>query len=209
MVSLQKLLGKEDRFFDLLEASAAEARRSVQALIRFIKNPDQAKRLDDFVASRRQEKRIAAEISEALCTTFVIGLEREDIEALALALYKIPKTVEKIAERILLAPHFLQNIDLSPQLKMLERATDALVLMIQELRRGAKLEQIRIHNERLQEIEGEADKLVLELLRGLYSGKADAVQIIFLKDLFELLEKVTDRCRDAGNVVNHIALKNK
>jgi uncharacterized protein Yka (UPF0111/DUF47 family) len=28
-----------------------------------------------------------------------------------------------------------------------------------------------------------------------------------LKDLYELLEKVIDRCRDAGNVVTHIVLK--
>ena len=38
--------------------------------------------------------------------------------------------------------------------------------------------------------------------------KTDPVKVIFLKDLFELLEKVTDRCRDAGNVINHIVLKN-
>ena len=43
--------------------------------------------------SRRAEKRIADEISEALCKTFVTALEREDIEALSLGLYKIPKTV--------------------------------------------------------------------------------------------------------------------
>jgi len=28
------------------------------------------------------------------------------------------------------------------------------------------------------------------------------------RDLFELLEKAIDRCRDAGNVIYHIALKN-
>ena len=35
--------------------------------------------------------------------TFVTDLEREDIEALASALYKIPKTVEKIAERSMIS----------------------------------------------------------------------------------------------------------
>jgi uncharacterized protein Yka (UPF0111/DUF47 family) len=28
-----------------------------------------------------------------------------------------------------------------------------------------------------------------------------------LKDLYELLEKVFDRCRDAGNVISHVVLK--
>ena len=143
MFSLQRLLGKEDKFFDLLEASAQESRTSVQALIRFMKNQDELKTLDEFVMSRRKEKKINDEISEALCTTFVTALEREDIEALSVALYKIPKTMEKIGERILLAPHLFQGVDLTRQVSMLEKATATLVTMIQELRRNVNLEKIR------------------------------------------------------------------
>ena len=91
MFSLQKLLGKKDKFFDLLEASAREACTSVQALAKFLENPDRLKTLDEFILSRRKEKRITDEISEALCTTFVTALEREDIEALSVGLYKIPQ----------------------------------------------------------------------------------------------------------------------
>lgn len=208
MFSLQRMLGKEDKFFDLLEASAQESRTSVQALIRFIRNPDELKSLDEFILSRRKEKKINDQISEALCTTFVTALEREDIEALSVALYKIPKTIEKIGERILLAPHLLKGIDLTKQIVMLEKATDTVVKMIQELRRGVNIESIKGCNDQLQVIEGEGDKLILELLRALYSGELDAIQVVFLKDIYELLEKVLDRCRDAGNVINHIVLKN-
>lgn len=208
MFSLQRLLGKEDKFFDLLEASAQESRTSVQALIRFMKNPDELKTLDEFVMSRRKEKKINDEISEALCTTFVTALEREDIEALSVALYKIPKTMEKIGERILLAPNLFKGIDLTRQITMLEKATDTLVTMIQELRRNVDLEKIRSLNDQLQVLEGEGDKLILEELKRLYSGNFDGIKVVFLKDIFELIEKVFDRCRDAGNVINHIVLKN-
>ncbi|MBU6401631.1 MAG: DUF47 family protein [Verrucomicrobia bacterium] len=208
MFSLQKLLGKEDKFFDLLEASAEEARSSVQALLKFVKNPDQLKTLDEFISSRRNEKRITGEITETLCRTFVTTLEREDIEALSASLYKIPKTIEKIGERILLGPQHLHGVDLTRQLVLLEKGSDTVVQMIQELRRGVDLEKIKGLNDRLQVIEGEADKLVLELLRALYAGQADPIKVVFLKDIFELVEKVIDRCRDAGNVIFHIVLKN-
>ncbi len=208
MFSLQKLLGKADKFFDLLEASAQEACVSVQALKHFAQNPEQAKTLDEFIATRRKEKAINAEISDALCTTFVTALEREDIEALSTALYKIPKTVEKIGERIVLAPQMMRGVDLSKQVIMLERATTTVLNMIKELRKGVRLEQIKRMNDNLQAIEGEADKLVLELLKGLYTGQIEGTKVVFLKDLYELLEKVTDRCRDAGNVISHIVLKN-
>ena len=49
---------------------------------------------------------------------------------------------------------------------------------------------------------------MVELLRALYRGEKDPVSVIALKDLYDLLEKVIDRCRDAGNVVYHIVLKN-
>jgi hypothetical protein len=49
---------------------------------------------------------------------------------------------------------------------------------------------------------------MMELYRDLFSGRYDAVKVIVLKDLYELLEKVIDRCRDAGNVISQIVLKN-
>jgi hypothetical protein len=62
-------------------------------------------------------------------------------------------------------------------------------------------------NARLQAIEGDADKLELQLLRELYHGDYSAKHVIFLRDLYELLEKVIDRCRDAGNVILQVVLK--
>src|SRR5215208_1666932 len=136
MFSLQRLLGKEDKFFSLLEASAQEARTSVQALVKLSKALDQPVVLDEFVHSRRKDKRIRDEISAAVYTTFVTALEREDIEELSNALYKIPKTVEKFSERVLLAPQHVRGIDFSTQISLLERATDHLLSMVQALRDG-------------------------------------------------------------------------
>jgi uncharacterized protein Yka (UPF0111/DUF47 family) len=207
MASLQKLLGKEDRFFDLFEASTEAAHDSVRAFARFVGSAEDARTLDEFVAVRRTEKAINAHINELLCTTFVSAMENEDVDALSTTLYKIPKTVEKIAERILLAPHLLNGVDLSGQVAMLERATRTLLTMVQELRKGITVARVKHLNEELQAVEGDADKAVLELLRGLYAGQHEAARVVFLKDLFELLEKVTDRCRDAGNIIVQIVLK--
>ena len=69
------------------------------------------------------------------------------------------------------------------------------------------LEQVKDLNDKLQFLESEADNHMMSLYKDLFSGKHDAVQVIALKDLFELLEKVIDRCRDAGNVIAHISLK--
>src|SRR5207249_6689796 len=111
--------------------------------------------LDELVHSRRKDKQITQEISAAVYTTFITALEREDIEALSNALYKIPKTVEKFCERILLAPQFVHGIDFSTQISLLERATDLVLEMVKVLRGGMDLEKAKQLNDKLQYLEGE------------------------------------------------------
>ncbi len=207
MFSLQKLIGGDEIFFELLEQSAEEARESVRVLVRLLAAPSESS-LDDFAMLRKKDKRITEDISARLTTTFVTPLEREDIEALSNALYKIPKTLEKFGERLLLCPDRVRNVDFTRQANLLVRAADVVTVMVKQLRKSPDLEKVKEQNDQLQYLEGEADRLMVELLRDLYKGEKDAVSVIALKDLYDLLEKVIDRCRDAGNVIFHIVLKN-
>lgn len=206
MFSLQKLLGKDDKFFDLLQASAEEGLHSVEALKRILTNPSQTPTLDEFVATRRKDKAITNEIGEMLVKTFVTSLEREDIEALSNVLYKIPKTVEKFAERYILCAARVRDVKFDTQISMLEEAIKIVVAMLKELKKN-DLAFIANQNTRLQQIEGDADKLMLDHFRVLYSGQYDPLTALALKDLHEIMEKVFDRCRDAGNVISHVVLK--
>jgi len=207
MFSLQKVLGKDDRFFELMEGSAEEARASVRFLVQLVKQPERFKSLDPFAEIRPKDKRLSQELSEHLCKTFITPLEREDIEALANALYKIPKSVEKFGERFLLAPQHIQGWNISEQMGMLEKAADTVVLLVHELRRGVDLEKVGQQKDHLQRIESEADRLMVESLQQLYQGDYSSLRIVILKDLYELLERIFDRCRDLGNVVFQIVLK--
>ena len=207
MFSLQKLFGKDDKFFRLMEASAEECQASIHSLIALLKAPRSERSLEAFADARRKDKRITKELTEHLLKTFVTPLEREDIEALAEALYKIPKTAEKFSERLLIADPHVHDVDFSKQMAMLGKAGDTVVLLVKELRKGVNLEKVKTQNDQLQYIEGEADKLMLESLRDLYNGDHATIKVIMLKDLYEILEKLFDRCRDAGNIVFHIVLK--
>lgn len=208
MFSLQQLFGKGDKFFDLLEASAEQARNSAQALVTIMRDPSPHPSLEEFIRSRREDKRITESISEQLVKTFVTALEREDIEALSVALYKIPKTTEKFAERFSLAAGRLKGVNFERQGKLVHEATDIIVAMVKVLRKIPPLEEIKQLNDRLQQVEGAADDVMNELLKELYDGKFDPIAAYALGHLYELLEKIIDRCRDVGNVVTHIALKN-
>lgn len=205
--ALRKLLGYEDKFFTLLEASAQEAQSSVQLLATLVRDRDQVPTLDEFMHARRKDKRITEEITEELCKTFVTPLEREDIEALSFALYKIPKTAEKFSEKFVLCSAHIKDVSFADQIRLLEEGASTVLQMVRQLRERAHLERMKEQNDRLHYLEGHADKLMLQFVRDLYSGQHDPLKVIVTLDLYETLEGIIDRCRDAGNVIFQIVLK--
>ncbi|MDE1963862.1 MAG: pit accessory protein [Xanthomonadaceae bacterium] len=208
MFSLQAMFGKGDRFYGLLEQSAGAACDSARALRELVSETDHAPVMAALASSRSREKALAQQISEELVNTFVTALDREDIEALNAALYKIPKTVEKFAERYAIVAERLSGVDFAQRALVLERSAEVVVEMIGELRRGLRIDPVKRLQDRLQALESEGDKLLLDPYRTLYVEGADVMRAVLAKDLFELIEKAIDKCRDVGNVVYSIVLKN-
>ncbi|MHC1481424.1 DUF47 domain-containing protein [Frateuria aurantia] len=208
MFSLQTIFGKGDKFYGLLEQSADAACDSAKALHELVTQVDRAPVISHFAAARAREKALASKISEELVNTFVTALDREDIEALNSALYKIPKTIEKFAERYVLVAERLQGIEFAKRTELLERSTVVVAEMIGELRKGLRIDPVQKLQSRLQALEAEGDRLLLAPYRALYLEPGDAMRAILAKDLFELIEKAIDKCRDVGNTVYSIVLKN-
>jgi len=208
MFSLQTIFGKGDKFYGLLEQSADAARESAKALHELVTRPDHAPIMAAFAAARAREKALAGQISEELVNTFVTALDREDIEALNTSLYKIPKSVEKFAERYEIVAGRLAGVDFAQRTLVLARATEVVAEMIGELRKGLRIDPLKKLQDRLQALESEGDRMLLAPYRTLYIESNDAMRAMLAKDLFELLEKAIDKCRDVGNIVYSIVLKN-
>ncbi len=207
MFSLQTIFGQGNQFYTLLEEAAAAGHESAKALHAMLKAADREPALNAFKLARLRERTASEKISQELVNSFITPIEREDIEALGTALYKIPKQIEKFADRYSLATQHLGHIDFAPRAAMLEQASGVVVEMVKALR-GMKLEPMKELNDKLRALENEADRLMLELYRDIYSGKLDHLQMFLLKEFFEILEKAIDRCREAGVVAYEIVLKN-
>lgn len=207
---LDKIFGREDESFELLEEGAAEAKTSVILLRRYLaarREGGAAPSLDEFTESRRKQKRIRSRVLTLLGKSFVTQLEREDIQALAFALYRIPKAVEKTVERLSIYPGRVPYDAFERQAELLTVAVEAVVFMVSQLRQGADIEKVEAANDRLQRAEGEADKMMLSLLGELYRTAYDPKELAILSGLYETMERAVDRCRTAGNIVVQIAMK--
>ena len=207
MFSLQTIFGSGKQFYTLLDEAAQAAQDSAKALHAMLREADRQPALDAFKLARLRERAASDKISQALVDSFMTPIEREDIEALGSALYKIPKQIEKFADRYSLATTHLEHIDFAPRAAMLEQAAGVVYEMVKQLRH-MRLEPMKLMYDKLRALESEADRLILELYRDLYSGKYDGMQVLLIKDFFEILEKAIDRCREAGVVTYHIVLAN-
>ena len=207
MFSLQTMFGQGNQFYDLLEQSASAAHDSTRALHQMLQGDEREPALDGFKLARQRERDASAQISQELVDSFITPIEREDIEALSSALHKINKQVEKFADRYSLALQHLEHIDFAPRAAMLEQASGVVVKMVKQLRK-IKLQPMKALSDELRSIENEADRLMLELYREIYSGELEPLQMFLLKEFFEILEKAIDRCREAGVVAYEIVLKN-
>ncbi len=102
MFSLQRILGRGDRFFELLEASADDARRAGRAVRELIEAPENGHTLDQFIEFRKEDKRTREELSRMVYNTIITPFDRKDIDALSSSLSRISEVLKKFADRLLL-----------------------------------------------------------------------------------------------------------
>lgn len=193
-------MAKNNRCFELLEASAEQARISIREIIAFIQTPAGQRSSDAFEKCRKEHKRITRELTEHLCATFVTPIEREDIAVISSALNRVSKAGEKFLQRFELAPQHLTGWNLIEQASLLQQCADLVAGIVIEICREARLDEVRKANAQLQKIETDADRLLELSLQKFYSEDHDSVRWVVQKDLAEQLEKVFDRCRSVGNI---------
>lgn len=209
MISIAKLLPKEGKFFDYLERLTDQAFTSVKLLKNYIDAADPAERLKAFhaiSASKSIAKKISGDITRDLCITFITPFDREDIQAFASNLYKIPKTIEKVVEHLDLYP--LGNIsELSAQVAVILEEAEAMEELVKTLTTNGKMQRVVEKAELLDALEAKGDEVLRGLLSNLMKESIDARELFLRKDVYDLLERVIDRYRDAAGIAIRIVLK--
>jgi uncharacterized protein Yka (UPF0111/DUF47 family) len=203
---LRNLFRTEQRYFDLLEASAEEGRGSMEELRVLLNSAPAAISPDKIVQSWQRGHEVVEEIAELLCQGITGPFDPEDINLLARSLGRIPRGIKRFARRYELCAKHIQGVSFTGQFQMLETAVSTVHQMVLGLRKP-KLSSTKAHHDKLQKIESEADRLFLGIVTELYQKRQEPMKALMLRDLYELLERVIDRCRTTGNIVLRIVLK--
>jgi hypothetical protein len=138
---------------------------------------------------------------------FITPFDREDIHSLASALDDIADFTWGSAKRIL--NYGLQSIDENMRgfAVIIQDSIGALHSGIHELRNMKNLTAITDCCVKVNSLENDADEILDKATIKLFSTKMEAIELIKLKDLYEEMELVTDKCEDAANVIETIIIK--
>lgn len=156
-------------------------------------------------ALERGGDEITHRLFDRLRATFITPFDPEDIQSLATSLDDVLDTIEDATFRIVAfqvnpIPH--AAVELGEMIANSCRALDRALHALQE-KRSVMEDCIEVNR-----LEEQADAIERTMLADLFSSGTDAISLIKLKDLYELLESATDRCEDVADVIQNIAVKN-
>jgi predicted phosphate transport protein (TIGR00153 family) len=203
------LLPREGKFFDAFNEHAdlaVLAAAELKALLEDIGELELRRR--NIERLEKQADHITHQTIALLHKTFITPLDRDEIHKLITSMDDILDLMEDVAQCL-----FLYDVrTVTPEARRLSELCVACVAKVKEA--VAKLESMSDADAILKvcadidRLETEADHIMHSAMAKLFREEPDAKQIIKLKEIYQLLESVTDRCEDVANLIEGIVLEN-
>lgn len=202
------LVPQNQRFFDLFEEDAKNALAGARQLRELLDNYGQVQRLvKKLEALEHEGDRITHDLFAELNKTFVTPIDREDIQTLASVMDSIMDMIEAVGDTMVM----YDVTEPTPEAKLfadiiidcVEQVCQAIGL----LRSRRDLRQILVHCVEINRLENEADEVRRDVLSRLFREEKDVIQLIKWREIYEILERTTDVCEDAADVLQSIVVK--
>ena len=200
------LIPQEKIFFELLEQESKNVLAGALALDDLVQNFDQlADKRNKIKDIEHQGDNIVHSIYDRLIKTFITPIDREDISKLA-SLY------DDVLDYIYAAVNRLYLYEISSPTEPMRKFTELVVKSVREIDfafasiQKIKAPEVESRIIEVDRLENEADVVLNEAVAALFKTN-DAITIIKLKEIYELMETITDKCEDVVQVIRDIILE--
>ena len=203
---------REERFHELFERDSANLARGAKVFLEIVESKTLEERRvksTELKAIEHDGDQITRQIFEAVNSTFITPLDREDIHALAGDLDDILDHLEGVAQHLVLfelreSPEALHQFaeiiaDMAVQIEVITR-------LLWDM---ANEPQVREANVRISDLENRADTLYNAVIADLFRGNGlDPIVILKWKEVYQGLENACDACKDFTHAIGNIVTKN-
>ncbi|MBI2652252.1 DUF47 domain-containing protein [Candidatus Woesearchaeota archaeon] len=204
------LVPKEEKFFEMLSEQSEYALEIAKELKDFISHYhklEKSERKSKVQIIKNLEHKgdeVTHRLIEKLDKTFITPIDKEDIHEMAVLLDDIIDLINAVTLRFLILG--IERIDshITKLVDIINNAVSEVHKSITDLR---KLKNMKERYVNIHSLENEADDVYYDALSDLFHFYKNSIDIIKYKEIYELLEGVTDKCEDVANVIESIVVK--
>jgi predicted phosphate transport protein (TIGR00153 family) len=208
---LKFFLPKDKVFYTLFEDASENLELLSKLLVKVVNEPDFGKRnalIKEMEDLEHANDEVTHTIFIELGKNFITPFDREDIHSLASALDDIADYIYASGKKInfyKIDPTSDQGIQKTAV--AIEEAVNAVKQAVRELRNLKNTQKIVECVIKINSAENKADEIFDMSIEKLFASDVDAKELIKMRELYQVMEIVTDKCEDAGNVIESIVVK--
>jgi uncharacterized protein len=205
----QKILPREDKYFDLFERQAEVIVNAADALSQLLSGKTIARSLDEIRELETAADDITRDVLTAVRRSFITPFDRSAITSLISAMDDAVDEIWHTAKTVRIygvetfEPQVCESAELAREAARLVR--EAIPLMRKVGRNSARLHAI---TEAIVKLEGRADGLHDEGLAAIYEahGADRPIQFFVGRELYRFVERVLDRFQDIADEIQGIVI---
>ncbi|HXZ54844.1 MAG TPA: DUF47 domain-containing protein [Burkholderiales bacterium] len=204
-----RLMPHEGRFFDYFSQHAALIVEGATELKAMMDDLGQSEsRAHNIKAIENKADTVTHQTIQLLHQTFVTPIDRDEIHQLITRMDDILDLMEDVSQSVFL--YDLRNIP-----EEAKRLAEICVVCAERVSAAVRLLDNMANAEQIMKICGEidrfetdADKVLRSAMAKLFRSEPDTRELIKLKEIYEHLETVTDKCEDVANIIEGIVIEN-
>jgi len=203
-----RLMPREGRFFEFFSEHADQlvlGARELRALLGNVAELTERKRGIEKIEHRADK--ITQQTMQLLHQTFITPIDRDEIHQLITRMDDILDLMEDVSQCM-----FLYDIKavtdeackLADICLVSTEKVKAAVVQLSNLKNSAT---ILVLCKEIDQLESDADHVMRAAMAKLFREESDVKHLFKMKEIYQLLESVTDRCQDVANIIEGIVLE--
>lgn len=207
---IKAFLPKDKVFYSIFEQVGANLKEMAASFRKAIEESDPGKRVQMLKALEDGEHRndeLTHKIFVELGQNFITPFDREDIHYLATSLDDVADYIYASSKKMLNYQVNEMDTFMKEMVLIIQNAIIALDKALHELRNMRNLRAITESCVMINSLENQADELLDQGITKIFTTCTDAIELVKLKDIYQDMEIITDKCEDAANVIESIIIK--
>lgn len=204
-----RFMPREGRFFDYFNEHAEQivlGAEQLKALMGAVHELDERKRNIENIEHRADK--ITQQTMQLLHHTFITPLDRDEIHQLITRMDDILDLMEDVSQCMFLYDIHAVTAEAVQLADLCLTSAQKVKLAVSQLANLKNSKSILELCSEVDRLEGDADHVMRTAMAKLFREEADAKQLFKMKEIYQLLESVTDRCQDVANIIEGIVIEN-